>query len=120
MKLQLSTPFSWAICIVATGMAGVLNLAAVESLYGNLSVEWMLACMLFISVYATLAARQAYLHARKWPKTVIVLLFPLSFLHLMFDAPIALSIGVTVFNLLLWAVAYRLTDKLIRLSPKNS
>lgn len=101
-------------------MTGALNLAAVESLYGNLSAEWMLACMLFISVYAFLAARQAYVYARKLPKNLIALSFPLSFLHLLFDAPIALNIGVTVFNLLLWAVAYRLTGKLIRLSPKNT
>lgn len=120
MKLELSSPFSWSICIVATGMAGALNLAAVESLYVHLSVEWMLACMLFISVYATVAARQAYVHARKWPKILIVILFPLSFLHLIFDAPIGLNIGITIFNLLLWGVAYRLTGKLIRLSLKNT
>lgn len=101
-------------------MTGALNLAAVDSLYGNLSAEWMLACMLFISVYAFLAARQAYVYARKWPKNLIALSFPLSFFHLLFDASIALNIGITLFNLLLWAVAYRLTVKLIRLSPKNT
>lgn len=120
MNLQLSTPFSWAICIVSLSVATGLNLAATDALFGPFPVEWMIVGMIACATYAFISTRQAYVYARKWPKTLIVVLFPLSFLHLIFDAPIALNVGITVFNLLLWGVGYRLTRKLIRLSPKNT
>lgn len=117
MKFQLPVPYIWSFYIVTVGLSLTLNLAGAQEVIGQLEWHWMMTGLLFISTYALLTARQLYTHGRLWPKKALLFTFPLSFVHLIFNGPISINLGLCAVNLFFWWVAYRLSGRLAEVSP---
>ena len=117
MNLNISAPYVWSLYIVFAGLVLTLNLAGVQIIIGQLEWDWMLTCLILISLYAVLTARQLYTHGRIWPQKALFFSFPFSFVHLLFDAPMWLNAAVCIVNLFVWWAAYRLSGRLAAVSP---
>lgn len=117
MRIKLPVPYVWSIYIVSTGLALLLNFAVLEDLLMDLEWWGVQIAIGLLSLYSYLTARQLYTHGRMWPKKALLFVFPLSFLHLFLDVPTPYAVGLCVFNLLFWWVAYRLSGRLAAASP---
>lgn len=117
MKLEISTPYVWSLYMVGTGITLILNFLALESMFSPLDWHWMMTTSILISLYALLTARQLYTHGRTWPQKALLVFFPLSFVHLLFNGPISINLALCAVNLFFWWVAYRLSGRLAKLSP---
>lgn len=117
MKFEISTPYVWSFYMVTTGLSLTLNFAGTQEMTGLLEWNWVMTGLLLISVYSLLTARQLYTHGRLWPKKALLFTFPLSFVHLLFDAPLWLNATICMVNLFFWWAAYRLSGRLAKLSP---
>lgn len=117
MKTGATTPFWLSVYFISTAMTLSSQFAVIEHLFMDLP-WWGIQIGIFVSsLYSLLTLRQLYTHGRTWPKRALLLVFPLSFLHLLPDVPIPYAIGLCAFTLLLWWVAYRLSGRLAAASP---
>lgn len=117
MKFKIPVPYVWSLYIVFTDLALTLNLAGAQTIIGELAWDRMLSCLLLISFYAVLTARQLYTHGRIWPQKALFFSLPLSFIHLLFDGPFSINLGLFLVNMLFWWVAYCLSGRLAAVSP---
>jgi hypothetical protein len=117
MKFQLPVPYIWSLYIVSTVLTLSSQFAVVDHLFVNFEWWGVQIGLGFVSLYAVLTARQLYTHGRTWPKRALLLVFPLSFLHLLPDVPIPYGVGLFVATLFFWWAAYRLSGRLAAVSP---
>jgi len=117
MNLRLTVPYVWSIYIISTALSLSLQFAGIEHLLMNLEWWGVQIGLCLASLYSYLSARQLYTHGRTWPQKAFLIFFPLSFVHLLFNGPISIDVGLCAVNLLFWWVAYRLSGRLAKLSP---
>lgn len=123
MKFNLypkENKYVWSLCIITTAMAFSLSLAAVSNYLLPDSVWFPLAGMLISGIYSIEVARQSYKYQRRWPQWSMMPLSSCAMFSLLDPPTFAVGVGVVIFNLLLWFVAYKLSTRLVLISPRNS
>ena len=117
MKPDTKTLYQLSLYFISSVITLTFFLAVVDNLW--LSLEWwgMQIGIFALSLYSFLTLRQLYTHGRTWPRRALLFAFPLSFSHVLLDVPIPYAVGLCAFNLLFWYVAFRLSNRLVKLSP---
>jgi hypothetical protein len=110
--------FTWSLCIMCACASSTLGLAATYTFFKPLPVWLPMLGMLLCGFFGVECARQSYVLQRSWPARSMLFLWPFALFSL-FNSPIfAIGAGLSVFNLILWFFAYKLTRRLVLLSPR--